>query len=68
MKERTKILIASIGMSLFISVLSLICAQSYFNSKEIRLASDRCYEVGGLPKVSSDYLHLNYSFSCQEDK
>ncbi|WP_067729829.1 hypothetical protein [Oceanobacillus damuensis] len=66
MKIRTKIFIA-IGVLSFVTVAFLISTQSYFNNKEISLASDRCYEIGGMPKVESDFLNLNYSFSCQEN-
>lgn len=66
MKIRTKMLIA-IGALSFVMIAFLVSAKSYFNNKEISLANDRCYEIGGMPKVESDFLTLNYSFSCQEN-
>lgn len=67
MKIRTKMIIA-ISVLSFVAVAFLISTQSYFNNKEISLASERCYDIGGMPKLESDFLHLNYSFSCQENE
>lgn len=64
MKTKTKVLIAVCTLS-FLTVVFLIGTQSYFNNKEINFASDRCYEIGGTPKVESEFLALDYSFSCQ---
>ncbi|SER02630.1 hypothetical protein SAMN05216362_1412 [Piscibacillus halophilus] len=66
MKTRTKVLIA-IGTLSFLMVIFLYGTQSYFNYKEINLASDRCYEIGGTPIVEKDFLTSNYSFSCNVD-
>ncbi|SDH24533.1 hypothetical protein SAMN05192534_10321 [Alteribacillus persepolensis] len=66
MTNRIKIIIAISVLSI-VTVAFLISTQSYFNNKEIRLASDKCYEIGGLPKVERDSLTLSYSFSCQKD-
>ncbi|WP_240377959.1 hypothetical protein [Bacillus piscicola] len=66
MKNRNKLIIL-IGTLSFVMVAFLISTQSYFNSKEIRLASDRCYEIDGTPKVQADSLNLSYSFSCEKN-
>lgn len=66
MKIRTKMLVA-IGVLSFVMISFLVSTKSYFNNKEIGLANDKCYEIGGMPKVESDFLTLNYSFSCEEN-
>jgi hypothetical protein len=64
MNIRTKISIA-LGVLIFVTITFFIATQSYLNNKELRLASDRCYENGGYPKVESDSLTLHYSFICE---
>ena len=66
MKNRTKVIILISTLS-FVMVAFLISTQSYFNNKEIRLASDRCYEIDGMPEVQGNFLNLDYSFSCQKN-
>lgn len=67
MKKKTKGVIAVCTLS-FLTIVFLIGIQSYFNKKEINLASDKCYGVGGMPKIESEFLALDYSFSCQLNK
>ncbi|KGP71777.1 hypothetical protein N782_16660 [Pontibacillus yanchengensis Y32] len=64
MKTRTKVFITLVALS-FLMVLFLYGTQSYFHYKEINLASDRCYEIGGTPIIEKDFLASNYSFSCE---
>ena len=64
MKTKTKMFIL-IGVLTLVTTLFLVGTQSYFHNKEINYASDKCYEIGGSPKVKSDFLALNYSFSCE---
>ncbi|GAA0289011.1 hypothetical protein GGQ92_002357 [Gracilibacillus halotolerans] len=66
MKTKTKMFIL-IGILTLVTVLFLIGTQSYFNNKEIELATDKCYEIGGTAKVKMDLLSLSYSFSCEVD-
>lgn len=65
MKLKTKLLLSVIGLALLTTVF-LIGSQSYFNNKEVNLASDKCYQKGGQPNVEMAFLTLNYSFSCDE--
>ncbi|MEK5231904.1 hypothetical protein MHB42_09025 [Lysinibacillus sp. FSL K6-0232] len=57
----------AIGALLILSGMFLIGMQSYYNQKEIQIASKLCLEHGGQPTIIRDYLALNYSFSCQRD-
>ena len=66
MKTKTKMFIL-IGILTLVTVFFLIGTQSYFNNKEIKLATDKCYEIGGTAKVKMDLLALSYSFSCEVD-
>lgn len=50
----------------FVMIAFLIATQSYFNNKEIRLASNGCFEQGGFPTVEITFLSLGYSFSCDD--
>lgn len=60
-------IIIPIGV-LLLMVMFLVGAQSYFSHKEINLASERCLEIGGVPQVTSGFLTINYSFSCDANK
>ena len=60
-----KVKILSIAAVSVLAAVILIGSLSYFNYREINLASDLCYEVGGSPKVESTFLAFHYSFSCQ---
>ncbi|PIC79415.1 hypothetical protein CSV75_12550 [Sporosarcina sp. P18a] len=67
MKNSTKGIILLSTLS-FVMMAILITTQSYFNNKEIRLASEGCYEVDGIPELQGGFLNLNYSFSCQKNE
>lgn len=58
--------IRTIGATALSVALFLIGTQSYFNNKEINNARDKCYEIRGTPQVESDFLKLNYTFTCSE--
>ncbi|MCM3761429.1 hypothetical protein M3212_11605 [Alkalihalobacillus oceani] len=64
MKVNRKIGVALCALALLMAVF-LVGTQSYFNNKEISLASDRCSETGGAPKVERNLLSLSYTFSCE---
>lgn len=66
MKTKTKMFIL-IGVLALVTVIFLIGSQSYFNNKEIKNASEKCYEIGGTANVKMDLLSLSYSFSCEVD-
>lgn len=48
--------------------LFLLASKVYFNTKEIKAASESCYENGGNPSVESTFLTLGYSFTCSSEK
>lgn len=65
MNTKNKVLMtAIIGFSL-VMVVFLVGVSVYFNTKEINNASERCYEIGGMPTVETSFLTINYSFSCE---
>jgi len=66
LKRGIKYMLA-IGSLLVLSGIFLIGVQSYYNQKEIKIASKLCLEKGGQPTIIRDYLALNYSFLCQKD-
>ena len=66
MKTNTKWLLIVGGLTILM-VTFLIGTKSYFNNKEINLASEKCFERDGNPVVDMDSLALNYSFSCDEN-
>lgn len=43
----------------------LIGSQSYFNSKEISNASEKCLKNEGVVIVEKTMLNLDYTFSCK---
>jgi len=53
-----------IGLLLVFGIVFLTGVQSFFNQKEIDLASERCLKAGGEPIVERDLLSLNYTFAC----
>lgn len=67
-KVRTKWVVLALCSLTIVMGIFLLGMQSYFNNKEIENASDQCYEIGGTPKVESDFLAMNYSFECHTDE
>ena len=56
-----------LGLVAFAVLLSLfmVGTQAYFNSKEIRFASEGCLEQGGTIIVETTFMNLDYSFTCE---
>lgn len=53
-------------MFILISILLITHINSYFNMKEINLASTRCNEIGGeIRLIIYNYLTGDYSFECK---
>ena len=67
MKFKTKVYLSAAALVVLMSIF-LVATKSYFNNKEINVASDQCYEKGGQPNVSMTALTLNYSFSCENEQ
>ena len=66
MKVKSKMFIASVLGSLgVVTIAFLIASEAYFNSKEVSLATDRCFEDGGSPVVELAVLNLEYTFECK---
>ncbi|MDX8044995.1 hypothetical protein SH601_03265 [Gracilibacillus sp. S3-1-1] len=63
MKTRMKIILSVVGVVLLM-MLFIHASESYFRYKEISLASEKCIEDGGYPKVET-YSSNDYSFSCE---
>lgn len=58
------------GLAIMVSVLLvtgafLIATQSYFHTKEIKMASEGCYDIDGDVVLETSFLNLSYSFSCE---
>ena len=66
-KATIKQLLLIIGILTPIVIVFLIGTQSYFNSKEVRLASEICLENEGAVIVEKTFLNLDYSFSCESN-
>ena len=67
MKLKTRLYLSAAALVVLMSIF-LVATKSYFNYKEINVASDQCYEKGGQPNVSMTALALNYSFSCESEQ
>ena len=61
-KFTSKQWIAMIVSLAIVVAVFLMTSQSYFNSKEIRTASERCLENEGIIIVEKTFLNLGYSF------
>lgn len=57
-------IIGLVGLAILIA-LTLFASQSYFNSKEITAANEKCHEVNGSPVVHTSKFNLSYSFECE---
>jgi hypothetical protein len=53
-----------LGVLAFLCLIFLYGSQLYFDYREIQLASDGCYKLGGTPIVEREYISSSYSFSC----
>ena len=60
-KQRLSIIVPLV----FVVVAFLIVSKSYFNNQEINMASRGCLEQDGIPIVTTTFLTLDYSFSCE---
>ncbi|GAB1792824.1 MULTISPECIES: hypothetical protein [Priestia] len=65
MKLNTKLLLGVLSI-LVVGIALLIGTKSYFNNKEVNVASDKCYAKGGTPEVEMTFLTLGYNFSCED--
>ncbi|TSB47912.1 hypothetical protein [Alkalicoccobacillus porphyridii] len=65
MTRQTRRIFVFLGSFIILMGLFLVASKIYFNSKEIRLASERCIEAGGVVNLEQSQFNLNYTFSCE---
>lgn len=57
----------SVGAVILLVVAFMVLTTSYFNTKEIKLASEGCYEVGGSVFLEiHNSMTSSYSFECKK--
>lgn len=57
----------SVGAVALLIVAFMVLTTSYFNTKEIKLASEGCYEVGGSIVLEiHNSMTSSYSFECKK--
>lgn len=59
--------LGSVGAVVLLIVAFMVLTTSYFNTKEIKLASEGCYEVGGNVVLEiHNSVTSSYSFECKK--
>ncbi len=69
MKKRFKVLnwqITLVIATLLLVLVTLYMSKRYFYSKEIKLLTESCQQVGGKIILETNSLSMDYSFECQE--
>ncbi len=69
MKKRFKVLnwqITVVIATLLLVLVTLYMSKRYFYSKEIKLLTESCQQVGGKIILETNSLSMDYSFECQE--
>ncbi|MFD1929476.1 hypothetical protein ACFSFY_15650 [Sporosarcina siberiensis] len=63
--KSTKKGVIIIGFAAILAVFILIATESYFNSKELKLAREGCLEKNGIIVEERTFLNLDYTFTCE---